>query len=575
MLKYNGKIESLDELLFYDIESFKHDAMVVFKDINYNIVAEFHNNFEGIHDVIQDKILVGFNNYHYDDYVLSGMMLYYTPEQIKDLNDKIIVHKIKKPIKIDRSLKTLDAFQQSSVGFSSLKKIEGNLGKSIIESTVPFTIDRPLNPQEVKETLFYCGYDVDTTIDVFKLRKASYFDPKSLLNDMIDKPGSYRWNTTTLSANVLMNRPLTKWATIRVPEDMMSLVPDEVREMWEIFNLSFDGKVKKKSHTIREFDNEIVFGFGGLHGASTKYKDVENVKLLDVASMYPSIIINLDVLGPATELYKSMKEDRVKIKHKDKVKSDALKLVLNMVYGQLKSKYSILNNPKASATVCIYGQIALYELCKRLSVVGEIININTDGVAFITEDERYIDIWHEWEKDFNMVLEEDNFKRFIQRDVNNYIAVTDTDEIIVKGGDVSRYNEERPFDNNSIRILDIAIVEHLLNGTDVIDTLYNNLDKPELFQYILQAGPTYVGTVDDKDNLLNKVNRVFATKLPDHTLLYKKRIDNGLVRFPDTPDNMYLYNGDLKSIKDFDKMIDLNFYYELIMRKLDKWKVLV
>ena len=69
MLKYNGKIESLDELLFYDIESFKHDAMVVFKDINYNIVGEFHNNFEGIHDVIQDKILVGFNNYHYDDYV--------------------------------------------------------------------------------------------------------------------------------------------------------------------------------------------------------------------------------------------------------------------------------------------------------------------------------------------------------------------------------------------------------------------------------------------------------------------------------------------------------------------------
>lgn len=575
MKEFKGQINDLNDLLFYDIESFKHDAFIVFKNIEKETVAKFHNNFNGIHEVIKDKILVGFNNYHYDDFILSCMMLYYTPEQIKSMNDRIIVHKERKPIKIDRSLKTLDTFQQSSVGFSSLKKIEGNMGRSIIESKVPFDLDRPLNKEEIIETFEYCEYDVEMTVDIFEKRKESYFNTKALLNEMVEIKNSYRWNTTTLSANALLKKPLPKWSGIRVPEDMFSLVPDEVVQMWTDFNKSFSGKVKKKSHTIKDFDCEIVFGLGGLHGRSLKYKDIENVKLLDVASMYPSIIINLEVLGPATAKYKAMKDERVKIKHIDRTRSDALKLVLNSVYGQLNSKYSILHNPKATATVCIYGQIALYELCKRLSVVAEIVNINTDGVAFITEDDRYLDIWKQWEIDFNMVLEEDDFKRFIQKDVNNYISLTSDDKVLTKGVDVGRYGAERIFENNSIRIIDIAVTEYILNGTDVIETLYNNLKNPVLFQYILQAGPTYIGTVDAEDNLLNKVNRVFATKGDEYTTLYKKRINKGLVRFPDTPDKMFLHNNDVSTIEDFESMIDLNFYYELIQRKLDNWDILV
>ena len=83
--------------------------------------------------------------------------------------------------------------------------------------------------------------------------------------------------------------------------------------------------------------------------------------------MYPHIILNINGLGSATETYKQLLDERVEIKHKDKVRSDALKLILNSVYGNLKNKYSILNNPKCAVTVCAYGQIALYELCKRLS----------------------------------------------------------------------------------------------------------------------------------------------------------------------------------------------------------------
>jgi len=46
------------------------------------------------------------------------------------------------------------------VSMPSLKKIEGNLGKSIVESKVDFNIDRKLTPEENLETIKYCEYDV-------------------------------------------------------------------------------------------------------------------------------------------------------------------------------------------------------------------------------------------------------------------------------------------------------------------------------------------------------------------------------------------------------------------------------
>ncbi|MBW8383103.1 MAG: hypothetical protein K0M69_11360 [Youngiibacter sp.] len=348
--------------------------------------------------------------------------------------------------------------------------------------------------------------------------------------------------------------------------------------MWISKSKSLTGDIDKKTVTITEFDNDIQFSLGGLHGAHKWKKRIENVKVLDVASMYPSIIINLQVLGPATSLYKELKDKRIKVKHSDKALSDALKLVLNSVYGNLKNQYSLLNNPNASITVCTYGQIALYTLCKALSQVADIININTDGVIFSTDTDDYKKIAKEWEKEFNLTLEEDTYDLFIQKDVNNYIAVKGeyskfrgAESIKCKGGDVSRYSHDSLFSNNNTRILDIALVDHLVYGKDVLDTLLENLDRPRLYQYILQAGSTFEGTFDDKGNQYNKINRVFATKKGD-LVLQKRRYDGALIRFPDAPERMYLWNDDCDSIENFNRIIDLNHYYQIIKSRLERWK---
>ena len=156
----------MNEYVFYDIEVFSHDALVVFKDINKNTLKVFHNDFIGLVDFIQDKILVGFNNYWYDDNILHYMLDLKPIYHIKKLNDRLINGEKIKFINKKR-FKSLDVFQQIDVSNPSLKKIEGNMGRMILESNVPFSINRKLTTIEYKEVLKYCSYDVDTTIDIF------------------------------------------------------------------------------------------------------------------------------------------------------------------------------------------------------------------------------------------------------------------------------------------------------------------------------------------------------------------------------------------------------------------------
>ena len=555
------------QYMFFDIEVFKYNAMVVFKDENKKLLRVFHNNFKGLADFIKGKVLVGYNNYHYDDFILHAMLDQKSNKQIKELNDRIISGE---SIRLKyRKFESLDTYQQLDVSNPSLKKIEGNMGRMILESSVPFSIDRELTEDEFYQVLEYCSYDVDMVIEIFKMRIKSYFKPKFSLVDMYGDEKAIRWNTTTISGNLLLKKKAQKWSNIRVAEDLLELVPPDVKEMWLERAQDFSKKKANKTITVNEFGNEIQFGFGGLHGAHREIKKQKNVKLLDVASMYPNIILILNVLGEASEKYKSILDRRLAIKHIDKILSEALKLILNSVYGNLNNEYSLLYNPNGALSVCVYGQIALYELCKRIAPYSTILNINTDGVAFIPHEDGYIEAYKQWEKEFKLQLEEKNFDYIYQKDVNNYIAIKG-DYMECKGADVNRYLEDSLFRNNNARIVDIALVDKITKDKDILTTIKENLDKPHLFQYVLQAGGTYQGTFDEKGNQYNKVNRIFASK-KEGFCIYKKRHDGGLVRFADSPINQFLWNHDCNDIKDFSKIVDVNHYYQLVIKKLERW----
>jgi putative phage DNA polymerase len=159
---------------------------------------------------------------------------------------------------------------------------------------------------------------------------------------------------------------------------------------------------------------------------------------------------------------------------------------------------------------------------------------------------------------------------FIQKDVNNYIGVKGN-YIKCKGGDVNKFTGNKYFSNNNARIIDIAVVNKLVYNKDVLETLIENRDKPELYQYILQAGRTYLGTFDQDNKKYQNINRVFACR-NEGIQLCKKRLDGGLVKFADAPEKMFLWNDDCGKLENFEKIVDINHYYQIIEKKLKMWE---
>ena len=212
----------------------------------------------------------------------------------------------------------------------------------------------------------------------------------------------------------------------------------------------------------------------------------------------------------------------------------------------------------------------------------QVININTDGVAFVDNGEGdYEAVCRRWEQEFEgLSLDVDEFDNWIQKDVNNYIAVTPAGHIKTKGGETNKYSENLWFKNNSCRIIQMALVDRLLkiNGADrpLLSYLNDRKNDPLIWQYILKAGSTYLRVENSLGEKCQNVNRVFAVtdRCPEITKLYKIRQDGGRVNFPDVPERMAIFNEDLSSADFYDRVgryLDIEHYYHIIMNKLEGW----
>jgi hypothetical protein len=171
----------------FDIEVFKFDWLVVFKSIRTGEYTVIHNDNYAVKEFMTaDKLLAGFNNKHYDNYILKAILCGADNALVKEINDFIIDGNLGFEhwfLRENRAwFNSFDIRDDMQQGLS-LKAIEGHLGSNIEESSVPFDIDRPLTESELKETIEYCKHDVDTTEQIVKLRK-NYLKCKQMLGAM-------------------------------------------------------------------------------------------------------------------------------------------------------------------------------------------------------------------------------------------------------------------------------------------------------------------------------------------------------------------------------------------------------
>lgn len=549
--------------------------------------------------------LAFFNGHAYDSQLINNIMAFdfNTPtvyKTLKRLSDDVI-SKVK-PREWDKNLIEFDLKEQLAPNIS-LKKFEAMSGKPIKESSIPFDKPDNFDLSELLEVVRYNARDLEATEELAKLRE-NYINDKKLLIENYggNNPVNWKVSNGTIAGRYLMGYGhLSDEPTKNPPSDFKSVPSEAVAFLHDVIRYSAPlanaktqkekasiWAVKDRSLELYEFGNIITFGSGGLHSAQGYFTttksgkkrphydvlDIEDVYQLDVTSLFPNLIINHGLLGSeGTPKFSKMVKERIYNKKHNPDLAKAQKIVVNSVYGLLRLPNSRLFQPTHAGYVNVYGQIATYDLGKSFSTIGKIIQMNTDAVTVklndgIDETELF-HVKQLWEDRFQLNLEVSHFQRFIQRDVNNYIAVYDNGKIKAKGS-LSRSQKEDVLKNTSPRILQMAIADYLINGTPV-ETTIKEFNNPLDYVFILHAQRTanltgnIVGSNGNKLDL--STQRVLATTTGEP--IYKERKDGGLQKFPNCPDNITTYNDSLDDVAN----LDYNYYIELTNKALKNWTV--
>lgn len=494
----------------------------------------------------EKPVLCGYNNKHYDQWILRAIYHGSDPETIKALNDYIIKENHNDPWNFPdlpgnliHPCKQFDLMDDLGGIFLRLKEVEGNLGMDIRESSVSFDIDRPLTDGEIAETVTYCSHDVDATERLFGERK-KYLESKIAVGAMKAIPAADSLNLTNakLAAAYLCGlgaRPR------ECPDELEydfpdNLVIDKYLNAIQFFS-TIDPEYKRKLE-ITIAGAPHVLGWGGIHGALENYleesTDERKIMHIDVTSYYPSLMIVNGYLSravPRPEDYKEVYDRRVTAKAAgDKATADALKLIVNTTYGAMKNQYNPLYDPHQANAVCISGQLYLVDLIEKLEDIPtfRLIQSNTDGLIVSCDVDHIPAVTHQvklWEQRTGFTMGIDGIQKIVQKDVNNYVLLGEDDAVEVKGGYVSDY-EGGDFKHRSLVIAAKALVENLLHGTPPADTIGACTDVSE-FQMIAKAGSTYDKVVwesAEQEIEVQNVNRVYASVNKDSGTLYKIKL---------------------------------------------------
>ena len=573
-------------MIFYDFEVFKYDWLVVLIEPDKQTESVICNNkakLENYYSKNQESIWVGFNSRQYDQYILKGILAGFNP---KAINDFIII-KNEPGWRYSSLLRQfpLNNYDVMTGIDRGLKVFEGFMGNDIRETSVPFDIDRPLTAAEIAETIKYCRHDVEQTIEVF-LKRISDFEAQMGLLKMFNLPlRSISKTKVQLSAEILEASPrkyddefdISFPDTMRIEKykKVVDWYKDPKNLCYEHWTKGKNGKevLKKTQLNIKVAGVPNVFGWGGVHGAREKYFGEGYFINMDVASLYPSLMIRYGLTSRSCnpDKFKDIVETRLRYKHEKNPLQAPLKIVINGTYGASKDPNNPLYDPRQANNVCVYGQLLLLDLIEHLESYCEIIQSNTDGLLIKmpdsgNEDEFFQmvdDIAAEWEERTGLVLEFDEYRKVFQKDVNNYVIVDAEGNYKSKGAYVKKLNEL----DYDLAIVNKALINFMVKGAWVENTILNCNDLKE-FQQVKKISGKYEYIKHGNKVLNEKTVRCFASRNSSDGGLFKKHSTTGrLAKVEGTPEHCFLVNGSVNGLG-CPAELDKSWYIDVAKKRL-------
>ena len=408
-----------------------------------------------------DDIWCGYNNKHYDQYILRAILLGMNPKQI---SDKIIIkHMEGWQISKELARTQMINYDVMPSDMKSLKVLEGFRGHNIKETSVPFDIDRKLTPEELEDVIKYCRNDVHETINTFMDQIDQFnamFGIIKAFPDMVSMrdigDSEARLTAKVLGCqktdyndefdfyvlpciDVKKYHAVVEWFESCAKEAAalnLNQADDATKRAW----------YKEKSFTIDVAGVPHTFGFGGMHGAPDDPIHRKGALYhVDVNNYYPSFLIAHGMVTRSAmndnypKVYitrKNLKDMQLKAKTKDESKHYKkaqlpYKKMLNALSGAMKDKNNPAYDPRNNNIMCINGQLMLLDLIEHLEIIPEfeLVQSNTDGLIVMIPDtdkafEMLDDICYSWEcrmstKLCDIRLETDQISEIYQKDVNN------------------------------------------------------------------------------------------------------------------------------------------------------------
>lgn len=627
-------------MIFYDFEVFEYDWLAVFIDVTNRkeyVIINSPDKLKALYEVNRKNIWVGFNNRHYDQYIMKGILLGMNPKKI---NDWIIVDN-KEGWQYSRRFSQVrminfDVMPNPPVG---LKTMEGFLGSNIKETDVDFRIKRKLTPEEIEQTVKYCRHDVEQTIKIFLERIDNFNAVHGIIKAFPNETSVYDIGDSEarITAKVLECQrrdfkdefdffflPCLELKKYKYVQDWFA---ERRKEALRIDLQSRDEYDKRLWYKSQNLDTLVAgiphsFGFGGLHGAPDRPIHRKGQILhVDVNNYYPSLLIawGLVTRSATNDNFKLIYNTRKAMKKKQKAAAKAgnkaeakrwkkaqlpYKKMLNALSGAMKDMTNPAYDPRNNNIMCINGQLMLLDLIEHLEVVPgfELIQSNTDGLIIWIPDtdeafDMVDDICFEWEQrcstdQCSILLELDNISEIYQKDVNNYLWVG------VDGGveRIGAYVKELSAVDNDLPILNKALVDYMVKKIPVEQTI-NQCDDLIMFQKIVKLSDKYdwvehehctplvshigkrvIKTVyeyPNKDKYTYKSYRVFASNdMRDGRLLKRKVVKSKGDKFGNTSEHSFIFNDSVVGVKVPTKL-DKQWYIDSAKSRLKQYGIAV
>lgn len=555
------------------------------------------NNVEELREFYKqtkDDIFVSYNGRNYDQYIHKGILLGMDAGYI---NDRIILDNAKGYQVVPKANKVPFYNFDIASKFHSLKQLEGFMGDDIRESSVPFDIDRPLTIDEEKELIKYCIHDVKETVEVLRKRWTDFTSHIGLMEmfnldmNMISKT-SAQMTAQILEAN--KREQTNDEFDFIYPKTLKLEKYSYIKEFFDNLTSANDENGKKNELVTTVGGVETSYLLGGLHGAIPNYHDEGLLVSADVASLYPALIINYNLMSRAVngvDKFKEIRDTRLKYKAQKNPLQASLKITINSVYGCFGDQYNPLCDFRMMRSVCVAGQLLLTDLIEKIEDYCTPFNLNTDGVFMKVKDEETLrkiqGIAKEWEERTGLELEWERYTKVHQKDVNSYIIIAEDGHYKGKGSYVKDLNDL----DYDLPIVNKAIVEYFTNNTPIEQTI-NNCNELREFQKIVKLTSAYDYVIKDRKMekvkvinpktgrlkteeqcvneghlLSDKTFRVFASTREDDWGLFKQKKGKNPEKFANTPEKCFIDNGNIKG-KSTPEYLDKQYYIDLTQERI-------